>query len=147
MKNIMKINSIKIVLGSSLDEMINGKGDANFKDWLPNIYYQIMHEFKYKIPDINLLIDNSNQYNQYKIYLDNSLVSSFTVDPKCLYALKTDRTVIDFDCFELEPAFGIQCKKIFKSEGNMYLSKGCNVVNAYQLLSTDLTQKIRKQLE
>jgi len=144
-EDIMKMDILELKLGYQLLSLVQGNNEL--LDKIKGIRKTIATEFGFVIPQIKIKDDINLESKEYSFTLKRISIASGTVETNQLLAMGG----YSFD--ELngeqikEPVFGLEAMWIDKSKKEDAIINGCTVVDAPTIISTHISETIKKYAE
>jgi len=145
LENIMRMEVLELKLGVRLLKLV--QGDSELLDKIRGIRKTIAKDLGFKIPQIRISDDSTLQPNQYQFYLKRIPLVTGSVETDNLLAmggvaggeLKGKKVK--------EPVFGLDAIWIGHDQKEEALMKGYTVVDAPTIISTHISEIIKKHAE
>ena len=145
LEKIMKMEVLELKLGVKLLKLI--QGDNELLDKIRGIRKNIANELGFVIPQIRISDDSNLGMNEYSFYLKRIPIASGKVEVEKLLAMgglpsaKLDGMKVK------EPVFGLDAFWISSEKKEDALMKGFTVVDAPTIISTHISETIKKHAE
>lgn len=145
LEKVMKMEVLELKLGVKLLRLI--QGDNELLDKIRGIRKNIANELGFIIPQIRISDDSTLAMNEYAFYLKRIPISSGKVEVEKLLAMgglpssKLDGMKVK------EPVFGLDAFWIAPDNKEDALMKGFTVVDAQTIISTHISETIKKHAE
>ena len=145
LEKVMKMEVLELKLGVKLLRLI--QGDNELLDKIRGIRKNIANELGFIIPQIRISDDSTLAMNEYAFYLKRIPISSGKVEVEKLLAMgglpnsKLDGMKVK------EPVFGLDAFWITPDKKEDALMKGFTVVDAQTIISTHISETIKKHAE
>ena len=145
LEKVMKMEVLELKLGVKLLRLI--QGDNELLDKIRGIRKNIANELGFIIPQIRISDDSNLAMNEYAFYLKRIPISSGKVEVEKLLAMgglpssKLDGMRVK------EPVFGLDAFWIVPDNKEDALMKGFTVVDAQTIISTHISETIKKHAE
>ena len=145
LENIMRMEVLELKLGLRLLKLV--QGDSELLDKIRGIRKNIAKDLGFKIPQIRIS-DNANlQPNEYEFYLKRIPIVSGKVETEKLLAMGGLATEKINGTKVKEPVFGLDATWINPEQKEEALMKGFTVVDAPTIISTHISEVIKKHAE
>lgn len=145
LENIMRMEVLELKLGLRLLKLV--QGDSELLDKIRGIRKNIAKDLGFKIPQIRIS-DNANlQPNEYEFYLKRIPIVSGKVETEKLLAMGGLATEKINGTKVKEPVFGLEATWINPEQKEEALMKGFTVVDAPTIISTHISEVIKKHAE
>ena len=144
-ENIMKMEVLELKLGMRLLQLV--RGDSELLDKIRGIRKTIAGELGFIIPQIRISDDTTLAPNEYSLYLKRIPIVNGKVEIDKLLAMggigreKLDGLQVK------EPVFGLDATWVTEDKKEEALMKGFTVVDAPTIISTHISEIIRKHAE
>ncbi|MEJ5167995.1 MAG: flagellar biosynthesis protein FlhA [Arcobacteraceae bacterium] len=145
LENIMKMDILELKLGIRLLKLL--QGDNELLDKIRGIRKTIAAELGFIVPQIKISDDAGLEYNQYSLQLKRINIAKGNVEVDKLLAMgglsgqKLDGKKVK------EPVFGLDAVWINPEQKEDALMKGYTVVDAPTIISTHISEIIKKHAE
>jgi len=145
LENIMRMEVLELKLGVRLLKLV--QGDSELLDKIRGIRKTIAKELGFKIPQIRISDDASLQPNQYQFYLKRIPLVTGSVEIDNLLAMGGVAGSELKGKKVKEPVFGLDAIWITPDLKEEALMKGYTVVDAATIISTHISEVIKKHAE
>jgi flagellar biosynthesis protein FlhA len=141
----MKLEVLELKLGSQLLKLV--QGDSELLDKIKGIRNKIASELGFVIPQIRISDDPSLNMNEYTFNLKRIPIARGNVELNKLLAMGGIASANIKGKKVKEPVFGLDAIWISKENKDEALNKGFTVVDAPTIISTHLSELIKKHAE
>jgi flagellar biosynthesis protein FlhA len=145
LENIMRMEVLELKLGVRLLKLV--QGDSELLDKIRGIRKTIAKELGFKIPQIRISDDASLEPNEYQFYLKRIPLVSGSVQTNKLLAMGGVAGGEIKGIKVKEPVFGLDAIWIEHDQKEEALMKGYTVVDAATIISTHISEIIKKHAE
>ncbi len=145
LENIMKMEVLELKLGLRLLKLV--QGDSELLDKIRGIRKNIAKDLGFKIPQIRISDDANLQPNDYQFYLKRIPIVNGKVETEKLLAMGGVATEKIKGTKVKEPVFGLDATWIGHEQKEEALMKGFTVVDAPTIISTHISEVIKKHAE
>ncbi|WP_419769166.1 MAG: flagellar biosynthesis protein FlhA [Candidatus Marinarcus sp.] len=145
LESIMKMEVLELKLGVRLLQLV--QGNSELLDKIRGIRKSIATELGFVIPQIRISDDVNLQPDQYKLHLKRIPIISGSVQAKKLLAMGGIGNEQLKGLKVKEPVFNLDATWIDESQKEEALMKGFTVVDAPTIISTHLSETIKKHAE
>ncbi|RXJ87938.1 flagellar biosynthesis protein FlhA [Arcobacter sp. CECT 8985] len=144
-ENIMKLEVLELKLGFRLLQLV--QGDSELLDKIKGIRKTIASDLGFIIPQIRISDDGSLMQNEYQLYLKRIPLVKGKVETEKLLAMGGIGNDKLKGLHVKEPVFGLDATWINKDLKEDALMKGYTVVDAPTIISTHISEVIKKHAE
>ena len=141
----MKLEILELKLGAQLLKLV--QGDSELLDKIKGIRNKIAGELGFVIPQIRISDDTSLQMNEYSFNLKRIPIAKGTVELNKFLAMGGIAGATIQGKKVKEPVFGLDATWIEESNKDEALNRGFTVVDAPTIISTHLSELIKKHAE
>jgi len=141
----MKLEVLELKLGAQLLKLV--QGDSELLDKIKGIRNKIAAELGFVIPQIRISDESSLQMNQYSFNLKRIPIAKGHVELNQLLAMGGIAGAKVKGKRVKEPVFGLDATWISQDEKDEALNRGFTVVDAPTIISTHLSELIKKHAE
>jgi len=141
----MKLEVLELKLGASLLRLV--QGDSELLDKIKGIRNKIASDLGFVIPQIRISDDSSLHMNQYSFNLKRVPISTGNVELNKLLAMGGIAGARIQGKRVKEPVFNLDATWIDKDKKDEALNKGFTVVDAPTIISTHISELIKKHAE
>jgi len=141
----MKLEVLELKLGASLLRLV--QGDSELLDKIKGIRNKIAGELGFVIPQIRISDDPTLQMNEYSFNLKRIPIAKGNVELNKLLAMGGIASAKLKGKRIKEPVFGLDATWIDQNDKDEALNKGFTVVDAPTIISTHLSELIKKHAE
>ncbi len=145
MENIMKLEVLELKLGIRLLQLV--QGDSELLDKIRAIRKNIASELGFIIPQIRISDDASLSPNEYELYLKRIPLVRGRVEINKLLAMGGIENEKLKGIHVKEPVFNLDATWIEEEQKETALMKGFTVVDAPTIISTHISEIIKKHAE
>ncbi|WP_321470190.1 flagellar biosynthesis protein FlhA [Halarcobacter sp.] len=145
MEGIMKLEVLELKLGIRLLQLV--QGDSELLDKIRGIRKTIASELGFVIPQIRISDDTTLAPNEYQLYLKRIPISKGRVETNKLLAMGGVPNEKIKGLRVKEPVFNLDATWIEEKQKEEALMKGFTVVDAPTIISTHLSELIKKHSE
>jgi len=141
----MKLEILELKLGAQLLKLV--QGDSELLDKIKGIRNKIAGELGFVIPQIRISDDTSLQMNEYSFNLKRIPIAKGTVELNKFLAMGGIAGATIPGKKVKEPVFGLDATWVEESNKDEALNRGFTVVDAPTIISTHLSELIKKHAE
>jgi len=141
----MKLEILELKLGAQLLKLV--QGDSELLDKIKGIRNKIAAELGFVIPQIRISDDTSLQMNEYSFNLKRIPIAKGTVELNKFLAMGGVAGATIPGKKVKEPVFGLDAIWVEESNKDEALNRGFTVVDAPTIISTHLSEIIKKHAE
>jgi len=141
----MKLEVLELKLGAQLLKLV--QGDSELLDKIKGIRNKIAAELGFVIPQIRISDDTSLQMNEYSFNLKRIPIAKGNVELNKLLAMGGIAGAKVKGKKVKEPVFGLEATWITPEDKDEALNRGFTIVDAPTIISTHLSELIKKHAE